>query len=124
MQKVTIEASQVDAVGVAINTALQHVQLYAARFRLRETLRAIQPHAADIEAERQALVEQYAERDADGKMVVKDNMVQFGENLDTVNERWAECQRQKVEISHRLTLDDVADLPADPKLDALELLLV
>ncbi len=50
--------------------------------------------------------------------------VQFGDNADEVDAKWRELVATEVVVVHKLVLDDVAGLPGDPALDALELLLV
>lgn len=124
MRKSTIELGQVEAVAVACQMALQHAPTYGARFHLREVLRVLQPHAQDFEAEKQRLIEQYAVRDADGKPVVVSDVYQFGDAQPEVDRLWRELTATKVDVSHNLTLTDVADVPANPALDALDWLLL
>ena len=67
-------------------------------------------------------MEKYDEKGEDGKAVVVDGAVQFGDNADEVDRLWRDLLATEVTVVHKLALDDVAGLPGDPALDALELL--
>lgn len=124
MAKSKITLGQVEPLAQAVNWAMQQADSYGTRFKLREVLRSLATHGADFETERMRLIDEYAEKGEDGKPLLGEgDAVLFGENQATVDRRWQELRSTEVTISHKLTLDDVADLPADPALDALELLL-
>jgi hypothetical protein len=124
MAKSKVSMGQIDLLAAAINAAMQQASSYGTRFKLREILRTLSQHAQDGEAEKQTLVEKFAERGEDGKPVIVEDLYQFGDNQAEVDRQWAALQATQMTISHKLTLDDVADLPADPAFDALELLLL
>lgn len=123
MAKSKITLGQVDPVGLACQTALGVAQQYGLRLKLREILRGLEPHAADLEAEKARLVDEFAEKDADGKPIQDGDRFRFGEHEPEVNRRWDDLRSATVTISHSLKFEDVAGLPADPALDGLELLL-
>lgn len=124
MAKSKITLGQVEPLAQAVNGAMAQADSYGTRFKLREALRGLAVHAQDLETERQALIAEYALTGEDGKPLTGDgDVVLFGENQAAVDQRWQELRGTKVTVSHRLTLEDVAGLPADPALDALEWLL-
>lgn len=124
MAKSKLTLGQVGPVADACALAMQQAASYGTRFKLRELLRSLATHGADFEAERMRLIDEYAEKGEDGKPLLGDgDAVRFGEHQDEVDRRWQELRSTEVTISHKLTLEDVAGLPADPGLDALELLL-
>jgi hypothetical protein len=121
--KSKITLGQVDLVAQAAAAALQVASVQGARIHLRELLRSLAPHGENLEAEKTVLVTEYAEKDADGKPIELDGIYQFGDNQATVDAKWRDLNATQVNVVHRLTFDDVAGLPADPALDALELVL-
>lgn len=123
MAKYKMTLGQIEPVAAACNAALAQASTFGVRLKLREVLRSLAQHAQDFDTERQALVEKYAEKDEAGKPVVTNDQVQFGEHKDEVDRKWRELVETSVTVQHKLTLDDVANLPGDPALDALELLL-
>lgn len=123
MAKSKVTLAQISVIGMACQTALQQQTSYGTRFKLREVLRALAPHGDDFDAEKQRLVERLAEKDDEGKPIVVDDRYEFGENQAEADRLWRELANTQVTIQHKLTLDDVAGLPADPALDGLELLL-
>lgn len=123
MAKSKITLGQVEPLAQAVNGAMAQADSYGTRFKLREVLRSLATHGQDLDAEKQALVQEYAVKDDDDKPVIKENTFDFGDKQDEVDRRWHELIGTQVTIQHKLTLEDVAGLPADPALDALELLL-
>jgi hypothetical protein len=123
MAKSKVTLGQIEPLAQAVNGAMAQADSYGTRFKLREVLRSLATHGQDLDAEKQALVQEYAVKDDDDKPVIKDNSFDFGDKQDEVDRRWRELIGTQVVIQHKLTLEDVAGLPADPALDALELLL-
>lgn len=123
MAKSKITLGQIEPVAAAVNAAMAQATTYGTRFKLRELLRSLATHGQDLDAEKQALVKQYAVKDEDDQPVVKNNTFDFGDNQEEVDRKWGELIATQVVVQHKLTLDDVQALPADPALDPLELLL-
>ena len=124
MAKSKITLGQIEPLAASCSAALAQAGTFGVRIKLREILRSLNTHAQDFDTERQALVEKYAEKDADGKPIVADGAVQFGDNADEVDRLWRDLVTTEVVVVHKLALDDVASLPGDPALDALELLVL
>jgi hypothetical protein len=125
MAKSKLTLGQVDPVLNACNAALSHAGTFGARIKLREAMRSLSTHAQDFDTERQTLVEKYAEKGEDGKPILTEaGGVQFGDSIDEVDRLWRELVATEVVVVHKLALDDVANLPGDPALDALELLVM
>ena len=124
MAKSKVTLGQIEPLAASCNAALAQAGTFGVRIKLREILRNSSTHAQDFDTERQALVEKYAEKGEDGKPVVVDGAVQFGDNADEVDAKWRELIATEVVVVHKLALDDVANLPGDAALDALELLVV
>ncbi len=125
MAKSKITLGQIEPLAASCNAALAQAGTFGVRIKLREILRSLNTHAQDFDTERQALVEKYAERGEDGKPILTEaGTVQFGDNADEVDAKWRELVATEVVVVHKLVLDDVASLPGDPALDALELLVV
>ena len=122
MAKSKVTLGQIEPLAASCNAALAQAGTFGTRIKLREILRSLSTHAQDFDTERQALVEKYAEKDADGKPIVADGAVQFGDSAEEVDRLWRELITTEVVVVHKLVLDDVASLPGDPALDALELL--
>ena len=125
MAKSKITLGQIDQLAESCNAALAQAGTFGTRIKLREVLRSLSTHANDFDTERQALLEKYAEKGEDGKPILTDGgIVQFGDNADEVDAKWRELLATEVTVTHKLALDDVASLPGDAALDALELLVV
>ena len=124
MAKSKITLGQIEPLAASCNAALAQAGTFGVRIKLREILRSLSTHAQDFDTERQALVEKYAEKGENGKPVVVDDLVQFGENADEVDRLWRELQATPIVVAHKLTIDDVANLPGDAALDPLELLVM
>ena len=124
MAKSKITLGQIEPLAASCNAALAQAGTFGVRIKLREILRSLDVHAQDFNKERQALVEKYAEKGEDGAPVVVEGLVKFGENTDEVNRLWRELVETPITVTHKLTVDDVAGLPGDPALDALELLVI
>lgn len=124
MAKSKIALGQIDALAAAVNVAMAQTGSYGVRFKLREILRSLATHGQDFDAEKQALINDLAEKDESGAPVVVGDTYNFGDRQAEADRRWRKLVATQVTIQHKLTLEDVAGLPADPALDALELLLV
>jgi len=123
--KSKIPPGQIEPLAASCNAALAQASTFGTRIKLREILRSLSTHAQDFDTERQALVERYAEKGEDGKPILTDaGAVTFGDSTDEVDRLWRELVTTEVVVVHKLALDDVASLPGDPTLDALELLVV
>lgn len=123
MAKTKLQLGNVSVVADAAALVMQEAQTYKTRFLARELLRALAPHQEGFEAERQRLIGEYAEKDEAGELALVDGAPQFGDNQAEVDRRWNELRSTEVTVQHKLTLEDVARLPADARLDALELVL-
>ena len=123
MAKSKITLGQIDPLAASCNAALAQAGTFGTRIKLREVLRSLSTHAQDFDTERQALVEKYAEKGEDGKPILTEaGVVQFGDSTDEVDRLWRDLVVTEVVVVHKLAIDDVANLPGDPALDALELL--
>ena len=123
MAKSKIALGQIEPLAVSCNAALAQAGTFGVRIKLREILRSLSTHAQDFDTERQALVEKYAEKGEDGKPILTEaGVVQFGDSTDEVDRLWRDLVATEVVVVHKLAIDDVANLPGDPALDALELL--
>lgn len=123
MAKTKLQLGNVGVVADAAALVMQEAQSYGVRFKVRELLRTLAPHQQAFEEERQRLIAEYAEKDEDGELVLVDGAPQFGDKQAEVDRRWSELRSTEVTVQHKLTLEDVADLPADARLDALELVI-
>lgn len=124
MAKSKLTLGQVDPVLTACNAALAQAGTFGARLKLREAMRALSTHAQDFDNERKDLVKKYAETGEDGEPVVVDGVVKFGDNADEVDRLWRELLETPITVTHKLTVEDVANLPGDAALDPLELLVM
>lgn len=123
MAKSKITLGQIEPLAASVNAALAQAGTLGTRIKLREVLRSLSTHAQDFDTERQTLVEKYAEKGEDGKPILTEaGAVQFGDSAEEVDRLWRELITAEVVVVHKLVLDDVASLPGDPALDALELL--
>ena len=123
MAKSKITLGQIGPLAASCNAALAQAGTFGTRIKLREVLRSLSTHALDFDTERQALVEKYAEKGEDGKPILTEaGVVQFGDSTDEVDRLWRDLVVTEVVVVHKLAIDDVANLPGDPALDALELL--
>jgi transcriptional regulator of heat shock response len=123
MAKSKITLGEVGPLAAALNMALSGAKQQDTRIKLREALRALAQHGEHLDAEKQVLINQYAEKDDNGKPVVDGDAYVFGDKQADVDAAWKALNKTQVVVQHRLTLDDAAGLPADQALDALELLI-
>lgn len=122
MTKSKLTLGELEPVAAACSAALKQAGTFGLRLKLRAVLRALDVHAQDFDKERAALVEKYTEKDADGQPLVVEGKVQFSEHAAEVDRLWHELIATAVTVEHDLKLSDVAGLPGDATLDALELL--
>ena len=83
--------------------------------QIRSMMRTLNQVGEDIEAERQKLVEQLAEKDADGKPLVADGMYVFGDRLAEFEAGFAELMACEVSgLPAPLTGSQLGDASIEP----------
>jgi len=97
----------------ALNAIAQRRMSFAAALRVRRLIKEIKAHLDDAEAERQKLIEQYAERDANGEMV-RTNVSADGSqwqykltNMAAFQASYNELLETEVEVSETITVADL-----------------
>ena len=78
--------------------------------RVRRLMRAVREHVTDANAERNKLIEKYAQRDADGQIVRGEGTIQLAEPA-AFQAAWSELLAENVEIEDKLvlTVNDLGD---------------
>jgi len=78
--------------------------------RVRRLMRAVREHVTDADAERNKLIEKYAQRDADGQIVRGEGTIQLAEPA-AFQSAWGELLAENVEIEDKLvlTVNDLGD---------------
>ncbi len=72
-------AQVIEALGALRQLAQERVPV-AGALRMRQVIRALQARFEDVEAERKKLLEQHADKDAKGDLLVKANAYQFADD--------------------------------------------
>jgi len=86
----------------------------AIKFNLLLTMKKLEDILTALEKVRQEIIDRYAEKDTEGKRVVINNLVQFGENEKEANEKLNELMAEEITVPKgRLTVDLNKDIPKD-----------